>query len=420
MEVDKGPAEGGCISADQSPQAASTAGAGAQDAAENHGGNDGNETNDPESDPYGTEIKPESDDEGLMEREERHLRRLEAQEQEQNEQHGNEQGGDVGNADDGTAPAPAGNTLDGHTPDNDDEEAEGYAAILDPLHGYSCPDPDYATANALPFPTLVKRFDTLWSQRKRLGNRQPREQLLEYLLPRTLLDGHLAECSIYPLLRLILPDCDVARGHLGMKEKSIANAWAAAMHLSKDSRGHKKLVKFMDPQYAGHTATGDLSLCVKEVVAERFNCRGSKISVGQMNLLLDELQQINSGKTRGAASSAGGAGSAAHAWRTAGEDGTAESAQAPGQGRQQQQAARAAEKQRQKKTRAQRQAAWVEKLIKLNLSVSDSLDLVWFWRICPSGAYLGCLFAVLSIDYPVSPHIIIRCDSLLSHHTTAP
>jgi len=398
MEVDKGPAVGGGISADQPPPGASTAGA--QDAAENHVGNDGDETNDPESvDPYGTEVKPESDDEGLMEREERHLRRLEAEEQNENGQDGNdgaenEQGGDVGDADDGTAPAPAGNTLDGHTPDNDDEEAEGYAAILDPLHGYSCPEPDYATANALPFPTLVKRFDTLWSQRKRLGNRQPREQLLEYLLPRTLLDGHLAECSIYPLLRLILPDCDVARGHLGMKEKSIANAWAAAMHLSKDSRGHKKLVKFMDPQYAGHTATGDLSLCVKEVVAERFNCRGSKISVGQMNLLLDELQQINSGKTRGGGGGGGGGeGSAAHAWRTAGEDGTAESAQAPGQGRQQQQAARAAEKQRQKKTRAQRQAAWVEKLIKLNLSVSDSLDLVWVslvWRICPSGAYLAC------------------------------
>ena len=364
MEVDKGPAVGGGISADQPPQGASTAGA--QDAAENHVGN---ETNDPEpeSDPYGTEVKPESDDEGLMEREEWNLRRLD--EQERALEHGQ---GD-GNADDGNGTAPAGNTLDGHTnAAEDDEEAEGYAAILDPLHGYSCPEPDYAAANALPFPTLIKRFDTLWSQRKRLGNRQPREQLLEYLLPRTLLDEHLKECSLYPLLRLILPDCDVARGHLGMKEKSIANAWAAAMHLSKDSRGHKKLVKFMDPQYAGHTATGDLSLCVKEVVAERFNCKGSKISVGQMNVLLDELQQINSGKTRG------GEGSAAHAWRTAGEDGTAESAPAPGQGRQQQAAVRAAEKQRQKKTKAQRQAAWVEKLIKLNLSVSDSLDLVWY------------------------------------------
>ena len=383
MEVDEGSAAGGGgISADQPPQGASTAGA--QDAAENHVGNE--TTNpDPESDPYGTEVKPESDDEGLMEREERHLRRLEAQEQEQNEQHGNEQGGGDGNADDGNGTAPAGNTLDGHTnAAEDDEEADGYAAILDPLHGYSCPEPDYAAANALPFPTLVKRFDTLWSQRKRLGNRQPREQLLEYLLPRTLLDEHLKECSLYPLLRLILPDCDVARGHLGMKEKSIANAWAAAMHLSKDSRGHKKLVKFMDPQYAGHTATGDLSLCVKEVVAERFNCKGSKISVGQMNTLLDELQQINSGKTRGdGGGGGGGEGSAAHAWRTAGEDGTAESAPAPGQGRQQQAAARAAEKQRQKKTKAQRQAAWVEKLIKLNLSVSDRcVHQARIWLVC--------------------------------------
>ena len=153
MEVDKGPAAGGGgISADQPPPGASTAGA--QDAAENHGGNDGNGTTnpDPALDPYGTEVKPESDDEGLMEREERHLRRLEAQEQEQNEQDGNdgaenEQGGDVG----------TGNTLDGHTnAAEDDEEAEGYAAILDPLHGYSCPEPDYATANLLGTMSIIE------------------------------------------------------------------------------------------------------------------------------------------------------------------------------------------------------------------------------------------------------------------------
>ena len=206
-----------------------------------------------------------------------------------------------------------------------------------------------------------------------MGNKQRREQLLEYLLPRKLLDEHLKECSIYPLLRLILPDCDVARGHLGMKEKSIANAWAAAMGFSKDSKPYKKLVKFMDPQYAGHTATGDLSLCVKEVVADRYPMSGSKLTVGQMNRLLDELQMINSGKSRGSGGSesgGGGNGSAAHAWRTAGEDGTAESAQAPGQGRQDQAAARKAEKQRQKKTKAQRQAGWVEKLMKCNMSVS--------------------------------------------------
>ena len=129
MEV-KGPAAGGGgISADQPPPGASTAGAGAQDAAENHVGNDGNETNDPASDPYGTEIKPESDGEGLMELEERHLRRLDEQErvlEHRNDGAENEQGGDVG----------TGNTLDGHTnAAEDDEEAEGYAAILDPLHG---------------------------------------------------------------------------------------------------------------------------------------------------------------------------------------------------------------------------------------------------------------------------------------------
>ena len=341
---------------------------------------------DAEADVDGNEVKYESDgDDALLRREERRISRLEAREEtqqqeaeanqdgdEQNdEQEGNDSRSNDQNNDDAAAAAAAddaGNDLD--------EDEEAYAAILDPLHGYDCPEPDYATANALPFPTLVKRFETLWAQRKRMGNRQPREQLLEYLLPRKLLDEHLRECSIYPLLRLVLPDCDVARGHLGMKEKSIANAWAAAMGFSRESKPYKKLVKFMDPQYAGHTATGDLSLCVKEVVAERYPMSGSKLTVGQMNQLLDELQMINSGKSRGSGGGgsgggdAAGQGSAAHAWRTAGEDGTAESAQAPGQGRQDQAAARKVEKQRQKKTKAQRQAGWVEKLMKCNMSVS--------------------------------------------------
>ena len=335
---------------------------------------------DADADAEGNEIKYESDgDDALLRREERRISRLEAQEKEAQEKEAQQEeqdgDGEEGNNNGQNDNDDAGDANPDQDDDDLDEDEEAYAAILDPLHGYECPEPDYATADALPFPTLVKRFETLWAQKKRMGNKQRREQLLEYLLPRKLLDEHLKECSIYPLLRLILPDCDVARGHLGMKEKSIANAWAAAMGFSKESKPYKKLVKFMDPQYAGHTATGDLSLCVKEVVAERYPMSGSKLTVGQMNRLLDELQMINSGKSRGSGGGSGGGGdaaegSAAHAWRTAGEDGTAESAQAPGQGRQDQAAARKAEKQRQKKTKAQRQAGWVEKLMKCNMSVS--------------------------------------------------
>jgi hypothetical protein len=204
---------------------------------------------DADTDAYGNEVKCESDDEGLLRKEKRRLHRLDAEEarREENEAQNTASGShaqgeqygqdDDGDGDEGNNAINTANATNNASSESDDldEDEEAYAAILDPLHGYECPEPDYTVADALPFPTLVKRFETLSNQRKRHGNRQPKEQLLEHLLPRKLLDEHLKGCSIYPLLRLILPDCDVARGHLGMKEKSIANAWAAAMGFAKDS-----------------------------------------------------------------------------------------------------------------------------------------------------------------------------------------
>ena len=115
----------------------------------------------------------------------------------------------------------------------------------------------------------------------------------------------------------------------------------------------------MDPAYAGHTGTGDLSICVKEVVEERFPSTGSKLTVGDINKLLDELKDItNSASNRGG----GGGGSAAHGWRQAGAGGNAEGATAPTLGGKE-------NKTKKKKSVTQRQIKWVEKLIRLNMSV---------------------------------------------------
>lgn len=253
-------------------------------------------------------------------------------------------------------------------PDNYNSDANSnndnpFEAATDPLHNYESPEPNYTAANALPFPTLVKRFETIWQQKKKVANKQSKDELLNYLLPRKMLDEHLDGCSPFPLFRLIMPDIDTMRPTMGMKEKKIANTWTAAMGLSKESPSYRKLHRFMDPAYAGHTGTGDLSVCVKEVVEERFPSRGSKLTVGDINKLLDELKDItNSASNRG-----GGRGaSAAHGWRQAGEDGNAEGTTAPTSGRSE-------NKTKKKKSVSQRQIKWVEKLIRLNMSVSEEL-----------------------------------------------
>ena len=247
---------------------------------------------------------------------------------------------------------------------------------MDPLHNYESPEPDCTAANALPFSTLVKRFETIWQQKKKHSNKQPKDELLNYLLPRKMLDEHLAGTSPFPLFRLVLPDIDVMRPNFGIKEKKIAATWTAAMGLSKNSASHLKLVRFMDPVYAGHTGTGDLSVCVKEVVEERFPSTGSKLTVGDVNKLLDELYEITNGTKGG-----GGGGSASHAWRQAGEGGDAEGATAPTSGR----------TSKKKGNVVQRQIKWVEKLIRLNMSVRTIVVVQLY-----AG---GCMGVVLHIYY---------------------
>jgi len=68
--------------------------------------------------------------------------------------------------------------------------------------------------------------------------------------------------------------------------------------LNNNSPDYLKLTNYNDPIYAGPTACGDLSLAIFEVIEKRHpssllsqgnKTSGSKITVGQINTLLDEL-----------------------------------------------------------------------------------------------------------------------------------
>ena len=97
---------------------------------------------------------------------------------------------------------------------------------------YSPPEPDYSKANSLSFQSLCKRMENVWAQKKKkmTANRKrvSKDDLLTYLLPKKLIH-YLEGGSIYPILRLIIPDKDTVRPHFGIKEKVIANIWSEAL-----------------------------------------------------------------------------------------------------------------------------------------------------------------------------------------------
>lgn len=172
---------------------------------------------------------------------------------------------------------------------NDEEEPEGNDPILDFV-------PDCSKANALPFPILCARLEVLWEQRFKKVNRQSKDTLWEYLMPDSL-RRYIDRGSYFPLLRLLLPDLDTSRPHTGMKERTIAIAWADALGFTRSSRVYQRLIHFNDPTI-NTSAAGDLSMVVFEIMKDRFKASPSKLNLGAINHMLDELVAIRNGPLR--------------------------------------------------------------------------------------------------------------------------
>jgi len=160
------------------------------------------------------------------------------------------------------------------------------ASISDTVDGFT---PAYSQSNSIPFYFLCLRLETLLKLRTS-KNRPSREKLFDYILGDNLRQK-IGRGSYFPLLRLIVPDIDTSRPHTGMKEKSIATAWGEALGLSVQSPSFQRLLNFSDPTYfsVGSIGVGDLSCVIHEELLKRTGKRASKLTVGQINKLLDEL-----------------------------------------------------------------------------------------------------------------------------------
>jgi DNA ligase-4 len=100
--------------------------------------------------------------------------------------------------------------------------------------------------------------------------------------------------SIFPLLRLILPLNDTERAKYGLKQALIAKTYVAALHLNKDSEAAKRLLNWKDPTKSqgveiAKLISGDFGLILEEVLKERIGTEPSSTTLGEVNLILDDL-----------------------------------------------------------------------------------------------------------------------------------
>lgn len=151
--------------------------------------------------------------------------------------------------------------------------------------------PDYAQANKLSFRQLCHKLETVSEQRYK-KKKPPKDELLAYLVPKP---SYFKGGSIFPILRLMVPDHDMTRPRLWMKESTIATTWGNAIGLNPKSKEYKKLTHYNNPQFAGPTAAGNLPKAIYEVMKHRFpetDRKNGGVTVGEMNIILDQLAGV--------------------------------------------------------------------------------------------------------------------------------
>jgi ATP-dependent DNA ligase len=168
--------------------------------------------------------------------------------------------------------------------EEDEEAEEASVASEDTV------EPDYDKANSLSFALVCKRMEQLWQLKRKRGRKVSDLEKKKYLLPATLLKA-MEPQSVFPLFRLLLPDIDNAR-NTNMKEKLIAQCYCSALGISKGTTTYEMLYGFTDPQKVPHTMAGDLSLVVQHVLEQRIPTKPSKVTLGQINQLLDDLATL--------------------------------------------------------------------------------------------------------------------------------
>ncbi|KAG8224017.1 hypothetical protein J437_LFUL001094 [Ladona fulva] len=94
--------------------------------------------------------------------------------------------------------------------------------------------------------------------------------------------------SFFPILRLIVPNLDRARGPYGVKEHTLARIYVRILCLPKDGPDASKLKNYRVPKFAGKMA-GDFADVSYMVLTSRCTQSPSRLSIEEVNKHLDNI-----------------------------------------------------------------------------------------------------------------------------------
>ncbi|XP_071447729.1 DNA ligase 4 isoform X2 [Hetaerina americana] len=94
--------------------------------------------------------------------------------------------------------------------------------------------------------------------------------------------------SYFPVLRLMLPSLDRARGPYGVKEHTLARIYVRILCLPKEGSDASKLLNYRVPKFAGNVA-GDFAEVAYWVLKNRCPKSSRNISISDVNRHLDNL-----------------------------------------------------------------------------------------------------------------------------------
>lgn len=101
-----------------------------------------------------------------------------------------------------------------------------------------------------------------------------------------------ADTSLYPIMRLLLPQHERDRGPYGLKETALAKLYVRVLCLGKKSPDAHKLLNYKAPA-SGKQSGGDFAEVAYWILRRRPQGRESSMTIEQLNTILDNIAKKN-------------------------------------------------------------------------------------------------------------------------------
>jgi hypothetical protein len=162
-------------------------------------------------------------------------------------------------------------------------------------------EPDDSKVNSLRFASCCVKLERIWRNKleKQASRRMKEKERLELLLPKAMIQS-LNGQTIYPYVRLLIPEQDSHRQY-AMQDKKLAEMYCTALGFAKKTTNYEMMYHYQDPSKVPQGCAGDLSLVVEHILKKRIPTDYSSVTIGKINELLDEMNNLRANSNRGRA-----------------------------------------------------------------------------------------------------------------------